>query len=54
MFSTYIWSIKVFGNETIPEEEILSVFEELGVSSGSLKNKIDLTDKIFEKNFGWR
>ena len=41
MFSTYIWSIKVFGNETIPEEEILSVFEELGVSCGSLKNKID-------------
>lgn len=41
-FSMYVWSIKVAGNDTIPTQEILKTMEELGVSPGSLKYRIDV------------
>jgi similar to stage IV sporulation protein len=40
-FSMYIWSVKVVGNDTIPTQEILKAMEEVGVSPGSLKRRIN-------------
>ena len=40
--SVYIWEVNVEGNETISCEEIRGVMEELGVSAGSLKSRIDV------------
>ncbi len=40
--SSYIWSVDVKGNSNIPTEEILNVMDELGVSGGSLKKRINI------------
>lgn len=42
ILSTRIWSISVVGNKTVPSEEIISVFEELGVRKGVAGEKINL------------
>lgn len=42
VLSTRIWSIDVVGNERVSGEEILSVFEELGLKKGVAGAKIDL------------
>ncbi len=41
IFSMYVWSINISGNENIPTEEIVKVMHELGVSPGSLKSRIN-------------
>lgn len=40
--SSYIWSINISGNNTIASDEILNTMEDLGLSPGSLKNRIDI------------
>ncbi len=40
-FSLYVWSVKVTGNEAIPEQEVVKVMQELGVSPGTLKSRIN-------------
>lgn len=40
--SSYIWSVDVKGNSNIPTEEILNAMDELGVSGGSLKKRINI------------
>ncbi len=45
--STRIWSIEVEGNVLLSDEEIISVFEELGVHTGAAKRSLD-TKKIQE------
>ena len=40
--SSYVWSIKVVGNSQIPTEEILNIMDELGVSVGTLKKRINI------------
>ncbi len=40
-FSMYVWSVKVTGNDATPTAEIIKTMEELGVSPGSLKRRID-------------
>ena len=42
ILSTRIWSIDVIGNKTVPPEEIISVFEELGVRKGVAGKKISI------------
>lgn len=42
ILSTRIWSIDVTGNVRVPEEEIIGVFEELGVKRGVAGSRIDL------------
>lgn len=42
ILSTRIWSIDVIGNKTVPSEEIISVFEELGVRKGVASEKIGI------------
>lgn len=41
MMSKFIWTVEVVGNENIPSEDIIAVFEELGVKAGKLKSSID-------------
>lgn len=41
ILSTRIWRIEVIGNERIPSDEILGVFEELGVRTGAAVSSID-------------
>lgn len=41
ILSTRIWRIEVVGNDRIPSEEILGVFEELGVRAGVAVSSID-------------
>lgn len=41
ILSTRIWRIEVVGNIRIPSEEILGVFEELGVRTGAAVSSID-------------
>ncbi len=40
--SSYIWSIDVTGNVNIPTEDILAVMRDVGLSSGSLKKRVDI------------
>ncbi len=42
--SGYIWTIKVNGNENIPDEEIIPIFESLGVKTGIRKGDINTKD----------
>ena len=42
ILSTRIWSIDVVGNKAVPSEEIISVFEELGVRKGVAGKKIGI------------
>ena len=37
-----VWDIEVTGNSTVPDEKILEVFEEQGVSIGILRRSIDI------------
>ena len=39
--SNFIWQIQVVGNETLTEEEIVAQLEELGVTIGANRHKID-------------
>ena len=41
-FSSYIWSIDVSGNQNVSEEEIINVMNDLGISGGSLKKRMDI------------
>ncbi len=41
ILSTRIWRVEVTGNERIPAEEIIGVFEELGVRAGTPVSSID-------------
>ncbi|MBQ4626194.1 MAG: sporulation protein YqfD [Clostridia bacterium] len=41
MLSTRIWRIEVIGNDRIPSDAILSVFEELGVRKGAAISSVD-------------
>lgn len=41
ILSTRIWRIEVIGNERIPSEEILEVFESLGVRTGAAISSVD-------------
>ncbi|MBQ3007700.1 MAG: sporulation protein YqfD [Clostridia bacterium] len=43
ILSTRIWSIDVSGNICVPSEEILEVFEELGVRKGAAADKINIS-----------
>lgn len=43
ILSTRIWSIDVTGNTRVPSEEIIEVFEQLGVKKGVAAKKIDIT-----------
>lgn len=42
ILSTRIWSVDVIGNSRVASEEIIGVFEELGVKKGSAGGKIDI------------
>lgn len=42
VLSLYIWSIDIQGNNQLTSEEIISVMQDLGLSSGSLKSRIDV------------
>ena len=42
ILSTRIWSIDVIGNKTVPPEEIISVFEELGIKKGVAGKKVSI------------
>ncbi len=42
ILSTRIWSIDVIGNKSIPSEDIIGVFEELGVRKGVAGKKIGI------------
>ncbi len=42
ILSTRIWSIDVIGNKTVPSEEIISVFEELGIKKGVASKKVGI------------
>lgn len=44
-FSTMVWTVEVSGNDKVPDEKILTVFEEMGVRPGVKKRKID-ADKL--------
>lgn len=43
ILSTRIWSIDVIGNERVPSEKIVGVFEQLGVRKGVSGDKVDIT-----------
>lgn len=43
ILSTRIWSIDVIGNKTVPSEEIIGVFEELGVKKGVAGKSIGIS-----------
>lgn len=43
IMSTRIWTLEVSGNSHIPEEDIIAVFEDLGVKVGAGRGKIDIT-----------
>lgn len=43
ILSTRIWSVDVVGNVRVPAEEIIGVFEELGVKKGAAGNKINIS-----------
>ncbi len=43
ILSTRIWSIDVIGNVRVPSEEIIGVFEELGIRKGVSSRKTDIT-----------
>lgn len=43
ILSTRIWSIDVIGNIGVPTEEIIEVFEQLGVKKGTAANKINIS-----------
>lgn len=43
IFSLYIWNIDINGNNTLSKDEIFSTLNELKVSRGIFKNKIDLS-----------
>ncbi len=47
VLSTRIWSIDVIGNECVPPEKIIEVFEELGVKKGVSASKIDIKSTEF-------
>ncbi len=52
VLSSMVWSVRVVGNETIPEEEILAVAEDLGIYVGARKKSLhasELADSITEK-----
>lgn len=42
ILSLYIWNINITGNSIISTEEIVNVMEELGISSGTLKNRLEI------------
>jgi len=44
ILSLFVWEIEVSGNETVPDSEILSVLEELGVHIGTFGISIDQQD----------
>lgn len=48
LLSGRIWVINVSGNETIPSEDIVSMFEELGVKIGARKDSIDPKSAAFQ------
>ena len=48
ILSGFIWNIEITGNETVSEEEILSIVKNEGLEKGKLKSKID-PKKIVEK-----
>lgn len=48
ILSTRIWSIDVTGNVTVPSEEIIGVFEQLGVKKGIAGKKININSVEIE------
>ena len=53
IFSLYIWNISIEGNGAISSEEIINIINELGLSPGTLKNRINvpiLKQLIMSKN----
>lgn len=42
LLSSMVWTIDVQGNETVPDAEILAVFEKLGVRAGVRRSKINV------------
>lgn len=42
ILSTRIWSVDVIGNSRVAPEEIIGVFEELGIKKGTPERKIDI------------
>jgi len=44
VLSLFVWEIEVSGNETVPDSEILSVLDELGVHIGTFGISIDQQD----------
>lgn len=42
ILSTRVWSVDVVGNVNVPEEQIVEVFEGLGVKRGVSGNKVDI------------
>lgn len=43
ILSTRIWSVDVTGNVSVPSEEIIEVFEELGVKRGAAADRINIS-----------
>ena len=41
VLGSFIWQVEVVGLQTVPEEEVLSILEELGVRRGALRRDID-------------
>ncbi|WP_101697697.1 sporulation protein YqfD [Clostridium minihomine] len=41
VFSMYVWSVQVTGNKTIPTDKITAAAQDLGLSPGSLKSRLD-------------
>jgi len=39
--SQFIWTVEVVGNETIPSEEIISAFNEMGIRPGTKKSSVE-------------
>lgn len=48
ILSTRIWSVDVVGNVSVPSEEIIGVFEELGVKKGVAGEKININSVEIE------
>lgn len=44
VLSMFVWTVEVQGNKEIPAQEILTVFDEMGVHVGARKSKIDVEE----------
>ncbi len=58
LLSSFIWTVEITGNETVPSKKLAEMIEELGVKPGALKSSVDHDKFVLEllskeKNFTW-